>query len=72
MGGQTSKPSEPTTHEKAVIERLRSLHLEDDYVEVTGDVEKGTLAPLMRPAEDLPIHVLESWRESILKDPKNK
>ncbi|CAM1502240.1 Fc.00g042240.m01.CDS01 [Cosmosporella sp. VM-42] len=72
MGGQPSKPAEATIHEKAVIERLRSLQVEDDYVEVSSDVEKTALGPLMREAEGLPIYVLQAWQDTILKDPKNK
>ena len=72
MGAQPSKPAEATIHEKAVIERLRSLQVEDDYVEVNSDAEKAVLGPLMREAEGLPVHVLEAWQDTILKDPKNK
>jgi bleomycin hydrolase len=71
MGAQ---PSKPTLHEKAVIERLRSLQLQEDdeYVEISSDAEKGAIGPLTREAEGLPVHVLESWQSAILKDPKNK
>ncbi|KAK7420640.1 bleomycin hydrolase [Neonectria punicea] len=72
MGAQASKSAEPTLHEKAVLERLRSLQLQDDYVEVSGDAEKGSVGPLLRKAEGLPVHVLESWQSAFLKDPKNK
>lgn len=58
-------------HEKAVIERLRSLQVQDDFVEVTSDSEKS-LGPLVREAQGLPVHVLESWQADFLKDPKNK
>ncbi|KAH7019182.1 peptidase C1B, bleomycin hydrolase [Ilyonectria destructans] len=71
MGGQPSKPVEPTMHEKAVIERLRSLQVQDDFVEVASDSEKS-LGPLVREAQGLPVHVLESWQADFLKDPKNK
>lgn len=70
MGGQQSK-SEPTAREKAVIQRLRSLQVEDEeYLEVTN--EKLPHVPLGWQAEDLPIEVLESWKSNILKDPKNR
>lgn len=71
MGGQASKPGETTIHEKAVLERLQNLQVEDDYVQVSGDAEK-TIGPLIREAQGLPLHVLEAWQERILKDPKNK
>jgi bleomycin hydrolase len=71
MGAQ---PSKPTLHEKAVMERLRSLQLQEDdeYVEITGDAEKRVVGPLTREAQGLSVHVLESWQSAILKDPKNK
>ncbi|KAF4968169.1 hypothetical protein FZEAL_10432 [Fusarium zealandicum] len=73
MGGQPSKATEPTLHEKAILERIRSLQVQDDdYVEVSSDVEKTSLGPLVRESEGLPLHVLESWQAAILKDPKNK
>ncbi|KAM5346554.1 hypothetical protein ACJ41O_009559 [Fusarium nematophilum] len=69
MGAQ---PSKPTLHEKAVLERIHSLQIQDDYVEVSTDAEKASIGPLIRDAEGLPLHVLESWQSAILKDPKNK
>lgn len=71
MGAQ---PSKPTLYEKAVLERLHSLQIQDDeeYVEVSNNDEKSTLGPLVRDAQGLPVHLLESWQSSILKDPKNK
>lgn len=69
MGGQPSKSSPPIIHEKAVLEHLRSLSV-DDFVEVSSDAEKSS--PSTREAEGLPLHVLESWQAAILKDPKNK
>ncbi|KAF4993842.1 hypothetical protein FDECE_13295 [Fusarium decemcellulare] len=73
MGAQGSKPTEPTPHEKAVLERIRSLQVHDeDYVQVSSDTEKSSPGPLIREAEGLPIHTLESWQAAILKDPKNK
>lgn len=72
MGGQPSKTGETTIHEKAVIERLRTLHMDEDYVEVSSGAEKSSIGPLIRDAEGLPVHVLESWQQAILSDPKNK
>ncbi|KAJ3467276.1 hypothetical protein MRS44_004840 [Fusarium solani] len=73
MGAQQSK-TEPTLHEKAVLERLQNLQVQDqdDYVEVISDAEKSSIGPLIRDAEGLPLHVLESWQAAIIKDPKNK
>jgi bleomycin hydrolase len=71
MGAQ---PSKPTLHEKAVLERLHSLQIQEDeeYIEISSDAEKTPLGPLVRDAQGLSLHVLESWQASILKDPKNK
>ena len=75
MGAQQSKASQPTVHEKAVIKRLRNLQVEentDGYVEITSDAEKMSFGPLIWKAEDLPVEMLESWKTSFLKDPKNR
>lgn len=72
MGIELSKPAAPTMHEKAVFERLRDLQLEEGYVQVDSDNEKGAVGLLAREAEGLPVQVLESWQASILKDPKNR
>jgi bleomycin hydrolase len=72
MGADQSKLVEPTMHEKAVLERLRTLQIQDDYVQVTSDSEKTPLGPLVRDAEGLPVPVLQSWQTDVLKDPKNK
>ncbi|KAF7559353.1 hypothetical protein G7046_g4796 [Stylonectria norvegica] len=72
MGGQPSKPADITVHEKAVLERLRSLQVEDDYVEIESGAEKLSLEPFVREAGGLPVHVLQAWQDSVLKDPKNK
>lgn len=72
MGGNPSRPAEAAAHDRAVLERLRNLQVEDDYVEVDGHGEKAPFGTLLREAQGLPVHVLESWQSSILKDPKNK
>ena len=84
MGAQQSK-SVPITpeagmHEKAVLERLRSLRVDadddaDDYVHV-GD-EKNAAATIYdavsdREPEGLAVEVLESWQSKLLRDPKNR
>lgn len=71
MGGQASKPSGMSLHEKAVVDRLRDVQLEDDYVEVDASAEKGG-ARIHREAEGLPLTLVESWQKSILNDPKNR
>lgn len=76
MGGQPSKPVEPSAHEKVVIQRLRDLQVHDDhvpgYVEVEYAAEKDAALKRYREAEGLPVKVLESWQTDILKNPKNK
>ncbi|KAM0356102.1 hypothetical protein ACHAPU_000496 [Fusarium lateritium] len=71
MGAQ---PSKPTLHEKAVLEILQNLQVQDDeeYVEISSSAEKTSLGPLVRDAQGLSVHVLESWQAAVLKDPKNK
>lgn len=71
MGAQ---PSKPTLHEKAVLEILQNLRVQDDdeYVEISTDAEKAPLGPLIRDAQGLSVHELESWQAAVLKDPKNK
>ncbi|KAK0390830.1 hypothetical protein NLU13_0333 [Sarocladium strictum] len=71
MGGQPSKPSAMSLHEKAVVDRLREVQLDDDFVEVEASNEKGSVR-LHRQAEGLPLAVVESWQRTILNDPKNR
>lgn len=73
MGGQPSKTVGFSTHEKAVIERLRDARLsDDDYVEVDPNAEKNALERGARNPEELSLSLVESWQTSILKDPKNR
>lgn len=58
-------------HEKAVVDRLREVQLDDDFVEVETSNEKGSVR-LHRQAEGLPLAVVESWQRTILNDPKNR
>lgn len=72
MGAEQSKQTPTTMHEKAVLERLRTLQVhDDDYVEITSD-KKAALGPLVREAEGLPVPVLQLWQTDVLKDPKNR
>ena len=72
MGGQPSKTELTAAHEKAVLDRLRDVSIEDDEVESSCASEKTMPGQLFREAEGLPIHVLESWQSVVLSDPKNK
>lgn len=81
MGAQQSKPTvtpEVVMHEKAVLERLRSLRLdeEDGYVCI-GDEKRAATAVACdaasnREPEGLAVHLLESWQSKLLNDPKNR
>jgi bleomycin hydrolase len=78
MGAQQSKTSPETAmHEKAVLDRLRSLHLErsdagDDFIHV-GDSEKAASnGKLEREPEGLAIHLTYDWQTKLLEDPKNR
>ena len=71
-------------HEKAVLERLRSLSMDareddvDGYVHI-GDENNATAATAAaygvtsdREPERLAVEVLESWQSKLLQDPKNR
>lgn len=72
MGGQPSKTELTAAHEKAVLNRLRDMRMEDDEVDTGYADEKSNAGQLFREAQGLPVHVLESWQSVILSDPKNK
>ena len=68
-------------HEKAVLERLRSLRVdtdeEDDGYVCIGDEKRGATAVACDAASDrepegLAVHLLESWQSKLLNDPKNR
>lgn len=72
MGSQPSKPTMPSEHEKAVLERVRDLSLDDDdFVEI-GEYEKNIREYRAREAEGLPIETLGNWQSNVLDDPKNR
>jgi hypothetical protein len=77
MGSQQSQLNpEVAAHEKAVLQQLRAMQLENkensDYVYVSGDAgEKGSPAAL-RKAEDLSVDELQEWQKRLLEDPKNR
>ncbi|KAK3365160.1 peptidase C1B, bleomycin hydrolase [Lasiosphaeria ovina] len=84
MGSYLSKlPAEGVTmHEKAVLQRLRSLQLEDNsaeegYVYVDDSkLEKGEKAAkaISKSRRPEPISVVraEEWQDALLRDPKNR
>lgn len=78
MGSYQSKVSPETAwHEKAVLERLRSSHIdddmtEDDFIHVGGGEKAGRDGRLVRSPEGLPVELLSSWQSKVLKDPKNR
>jgi bleomycin hydrolase len=67
MGGQPSRMQLASAHEKAVVDRLHDLSMEDEEFD-----EKTLDGHALRNAEGLPINVLKSWQSDILSDPKNK
>ncbi|KAH9895443.1 peptidase C1-like family protein [Xylariomycetidae sp. FL2044] len=86
MGAQQSVPESVTesvtatpdtaAHEKAVLERLRALHVDgsiadEDFVHVDND---KTLADLLanRQPEGLGLQVTRDWQSKLLEDPKNR
>lgn len=76
MGSHPSKTTpEAVLHEKAVLERLRSLSIEEDVAEedfVHIGNEKGIDARASRHAEDLPVKLSTLWQSKVLADPKNR
>ena len=85
MGSQQSKPAlEVAAHEKAVLERLRSMQLEsktgadegyvyvDNGAEALNEKASSRATPLMREAEDLSVEQLQEWQKQLLEDPKNR
>lgn len=73
MGSQQSK-SGASAHEKAVVQRLQSLNVEDDYVEISGNekVAEYFSSEVSWKSQGLSTDVLDAWVNNILKDPKNK
>ncbi|KKY35778.1 putative cysteine proteinase 1 [Diaporthe ampelina] len=81
MGAYQSKP---TAAERAIIDRLRTLDLEekqaandDGYVEVddlewSGSLNEKTLGALRRSPTTLDVSQLENWQTKLLEDPKNR
>lgn len=73
MGAQPSKTLDVSMSEKAVMDRLRNVQLDDeDYVEVDSGSEKRGLGGADRSPEGLSLSLVTSWQTSILDDPKNR
>lgn len=73
MGAQQSKSApETAAHEKAVLDRLRTLSVEDEFVHV--EAEKGILSngALTRQPDQLAIGLTQNWQSKLLADPKNR
>ncbi|KAJ9155624.1 hypothetical protein NKR23_g1856 [Pleurostoma richardsiae] len=84
MGSQQSKASpEAVAHEKAVIERLRAMQLDqkaptdEGYVYVDSDNQAanekamGSLK-IQRDAGDIAVSQMQQWQDALLEDPKNR
>ncbi|KAK0628552.1 peptidase C1B, bleomycin hydrolase [Bombardia bombarda] len=81
MGAYQSKLSvEESLHEKAVLERLRSMHLEDKtdegyvYVDDGNTNEKGEAQDVAksRQPESVSVSLMTQWQDTLLQDPKNR
>lgn len=77
MGSQPSRlAATHTPAEKAVIERLRRLKLEEleasDDEDYTLVNEKTALDGPARQPAGLPVEALTNWQSTVLQDPKNK
>ena len=80
MGSQQTKVTpEVVAHEKALLDRLRALQLENkeagDYVFVHDSANEkrangGTVA--VRAAEDISVEQAQEWQKRLLEDPKNR
>lgn len=73
MGAQQSKSSpEAAAHEKAVIDRLQSIKLEDDFVHVSSEKEAVFNGGINRQPEKLAVEITQNWQSKLLEDPKNR
>ncbi|KAI0379104.1 peptidase C1B, bleomycin hydrolase [Hypomontagnella monticulosa] len=73
MGAQQSKSSpQAVAHEKAILDRLQSLKLGDDFVHVEN--EKGSLfkGGISRQPQKLAVDLMYDWQSKVLADPKNR
>lgn len=86
MGSYQSKQSpEGAMHEKAVIERLRAIQLEnkdsseEGYVLVNDGKQPGSLnekamgaMKLSRQPGNVSVSQMQQWQSHLLEDPKNR
>ncbi|KAI0838273.1 peptidase C1B, bleomycin hydrolase [Hypoxylon sp. FL0890] len=73
MGAQQSKSSpEAAAHENAVLDRLQSLKLEDDFVHVSTEKEALFNGAINRQPEKLAVEITQNWQSKLLADPKNR
>jgi len=81
MGSYQSKlPADATAHEKAVLDRLRSLQLENrdpvddeyDYISDGKTSEKAYAAAKSRQPESVSVSEMAKWQDALLDDPKNR
>lgn len=85
MGNSQSKvPSDAAMHDKALLDRLRSMQLEkkeaadEEYVHVecfekSHDSNTEDISKLKsRSPKGLSVSEVEKWQDSLLKDPKNR
>ncbi|KAL7621334.1 bleomycin hydrolase [Parahypoxylon ruwenzoriense] len=78
MGAQQSKASlETAMHEKAILDRLRTLTLdgnnvEDDFVHVDCEKRPFLSGSLTRQPEKLALKLTQDWQSKLLADPKNR
>lgn len=80
-----SAQSTPTAAQRAIIDRLRALELQekeeaanaDGFVEVDhadsgGSLNEKALSALRLSPTTLDVSQLESWQSKLLQDPKNR
>lgn len=77
MGAQQSKNSpeavaEAVAHEKAILDRLQSLKLGDDFVHVDNEKDNLFKGYVSRQPEKLAIDLTLDWQSKVLADPKNR
>ncbi|OTA54686.1 peptidase C1B, bleomycin hydrolase [Hypoxylon sp. EC38] len=73
MGAQQSKSSpEAAAHEKAILDCLQSLKLEDDFVHVSSEKEVLFNGGINREPEKLAVEITQNWQSKLLEDPKNR
>lgn len=74
MGNQPSKESNALTHhEKAVLDRVKDLKIEEDYVEISDEKQHHkTIALSHRTPESLNPIFVNGFIRQVLDDPKNR